>query len=35
MRRVLLRLAREWDDEGHPTGKEFWAKRRDLVAGGN
>lgn len=27
MRQRLVSLADEWDDEDHPTGKEFWAKR--------
>lgn len=30
MRRKLLELADEWDDEMHPTGKDFWSKRPDL-----
>ncbi|MBU4367025.1 MAG: sulfatase-like hydrolase/transferase [Kiritimatiellae bacterium] len=30
MRQRLLGLVNEWDEEDHPTGKEFWAKRRDL-----
>lgn len=30
MRQSLLDLSKEWDDERHPTGKEFWAKRAAL-----
>lgn len=30
MRQSLVRLSKEWDDENHPTGKEFWAQRADL-----
>lgn len=30
LRRELLRLAGEWEDETHPRGKKFWADRADL-----
>lgn len=30
MRQGLLSLSKEWEDEGHPMGREFWARRRDL-----
>jgi len=30
LRQDLLRLSEEWDDEGHPMGKEFWVQRADL-----
>ena len=31
MRRELVALAAEWDDEEHPTGRDFWASRPDLT----
>jgi arylsulfatase A-like enzyme len=30
LRKTLLKLAAEWDDERHSTGKAFWARRGDL-----
>jgi len=30
MRKNLLFLSREWDDESHPMGQEFWNQREDL-----
>lgn len=30
MRQGLLRLSKEWEDENHPMGREFWARRGDL-----
>lgn len=30
MRQNLLSLSREWDDESHPMGQEFWKQREDL-----
>ena len=30
MRQNLLSLSREWDDERHPKGQEFWKQRDDL-----
>jgi arylsulfatase A-like enzyme len=30
MRQSLVSLSGKWDDENHPTGKEFWAQRADL-----
>jgi len=30
LRGKLVRLAQEWDDEKHPTGRAFWAKRGEL-----
>lgn len=30
LRQDLLRLSEEWDDEGHPMGRTFWAQRSDL-----
>ncbi len=30
LRKTLVKLSAEWDDERHPTGREFWARRSDL-----
>ncbi|MFC1453905.1 sulfatase-like hydrolase/transferase [Verrucomicrobiota bacterium] len=30
IRRTLLSLSEEWEDENHPTGRKFWAQRADL-----
>jgi arylsulfatase A-like enzyme len=30
LRRDLLALSDEWDDENHPMGKTYWAQRADL-----
>lgn len=31
LRKSLVRLSREWEEEERPAGKTFWSKRRDLV----
>jgi len=30
MRKKLVEMAQDWDDEQHPKGKEFWEQRDDL-----
>ena len=30
MRQGLLSLSKEWEDESHPMGREFWVRRGDL-----
>ena len=30
MRQSLRNLSMEWDDQGHPTGMEFWNRRTAL-----